>query len=215
MLYIFGDDVAVPLTRQTKPKPVLQHRHHHYNNPSGRRLAAQRGWNQLSDLGDSWNDLDQQYNRLEKDLGHVFQLFGIPVPENVTKRQKTEEGAAPVENSNNNKENETMETTPPPTPAGDNLYKLNIYMGEEYLPENIKISLKENVLMVEAKREQKSEDSRFYEEVSRKFTLPENVDLKEVKSVFAPNGILRIEAPLPVQPLPEPPKLVDIPIHIE
>ncbi|CAG7730719.1 unnamed protein product [Allacma fusca] len=95
-------------------------------------------------------------------------------------------------------------------------YCLNVRVGN-FSPENVKISLKDRVMTIEAKTEEKSEDGnrRVYQEVSRQFTLPENVDLKEVKSILTPEGVLKIEAPLPQQALPEPPKPQEIPIHLE
>lgn len=83
-------------------------------------------------------------------------------------------------------------------------YTLNIDVGQHFDPENVKVSLKDRVLSIEAKGEYKSEDgsTRVYQEIRRQFTLPDNVDVKELKSVMSPDGILRIEAPLP-----EPPKL--------
>jgi len=78
-------------------------------------------------------------------------------------------------------------------------YTLNVNVGEQFKPEDVHISLKDRVLTIEAKGEHTSEDgsSRLYQEISRKFTLPDNVDVKELKSVLSPDGILRIEAPLP------------------
>jgi len=165
-----------------------------------------RGWENLFELGDSWRDINKQYARLEKDMRDVFQLFGIPLPESEDTRQQLirqagrNAGNRGIENQRGNSQE-------------DDMFRINIYMGNEFNPENVKMSLKDRLLTVEGKREHKSEDGnyRFYEEVSRDFTIPENVDVKELKSVFAPNGILRIEAPLPPQPQPEP---VQIPIDV-
>ena len=78
-------------------------------------------------------------------------------------------------------------------------YKLHINMGHSFSPEDLKISVKDGVMSIEAKHEKKSEDGnhRVYQEVMRKFTLPKDVDPKEVKSVLSPQGVLQIEAPLP------------------
>ena len=151
---------------------------------------------QLAALQNSFRHLDSQFGHMERDLNSLLreysggalqgaQGFGIR-PEIV------EEG-------------ETKK------------YRLNVHVGENFSPENVKVSLKDRVMTVEAKNEQKSEDgnSRFYQEVSRSFTLPENIDLKEVRSVLTPEGVLKIEAPLPQEALPEPPKPKEIPIHLE
>jgi len=92
--------------------------------------------------------------------------------------------------------------------TGDNggKYILKMDVGADFNPENVKVSLKDRVLTVEAKFEQKSDDgrSRMYQEMSRSFTLPENVKLDEVKSLLTPEGILTIEAPLPQVEAPKP-----------
>jgi len=102
---------------------------------------------------------------------------------------------------------------------GKKKYRLNIHLGDNFPPENIRVGLKDRVMTIQAKMEQKSDDgnSRVYREVSRKFTLPENLDVKEVKSVMEPNGILKVEAPMPQQALTqaEPPQSMEIPIHLE
>lgn len=78
-------------------------------------------------------------------------------------------------------------------------YKLSVFLGEEFSPEDIKVSFNEKVMQVEARKEQVSADgrTRSYEEVSRLFTLPETVHLTEVKSVLTSDGTLKIDALLP------------------
>ena len=49
---------------------------------------------------------------------------------------------------------------------------------------------------IEAKLEQKHNDSRFYQEWSNKYTLPENADTSKLKSVLDYDGILHIDAPI-------------------
>ena len=52
--------------------------------------------------------------------------------------------------------------------------------------------------------------SRFYQELSRKFTLPEDVDVDSLKSLYsAADGILTIEAPFK-----NPPKIGNGPTEI-
>ena len=57
-------------------------------------------------------------------------------------------------------------------------------------------------MTVEAKMEQTGKDgSRLYQEMSRKFTLPEDVDVEKLKSLFsAEDCFLTIEAPLKNRP---------------
>ena len=52
-----------------------------------------------------------------------------------------------------------------------------------------------NQVTVEAKMEHKSANSRFYQEWSNKYTLPEKADTAKIKSILDHEGILRIEAP--------------------
>jgi HSP20 family molecular chaperone IbpA len=96
-------------------------------------------------------------------------------------------------------------------------YRMNLHMGANFSPENVKVSLKDRLMTVEAKQEQKSDDgnTRLYQEVSRVFTLPDEVDAKDVKSVLNPDGVLTIEAPVHEKALPEPPKPKEIPVIME
>ena len=50
--------------------------------------------------------------------------------------------------------------------------------------------------MVKAKLEQKGDNSRLYQEWANKFTLPEEADISQLKSVLDGKGILRIETPM-------------------
>ena len=53
-------------------------------------------------------------------------------------------------------------------------------------------------MTIQAKMDQKSEDgSRFYQDISREYFLPEQVQIEGLKSVIGEDGVLRIEAPLP------------------
>jgi HSP20 family molecular chaperone IbpA len=80
-----------------------------------------------------------------------------------------------------------------------NSYKINIDVSG-FKPEDIKVSLKDRVLTIDAKMEQKSEDgSRLYQEVSKTYTLPDNVELENLKSLLTNDGVLAIEAPLAIQ----------------
>lgn len=78
-----------------------------------------------------------------------------------------------------------------------NTYRVNIDVSG-FKPEDIKLALKDRLLTVEAKMEQKSEDggTRFYQEMSRAYTIPENVDITNLKSLLTSDGVLAIEGPL-------------------
>ena len=49
---------------------------------------------------------------------------------------------------------------------------------------------------MEAKFEHKHQNSRFYQEWSNKYTLPENTDTSKLKSVLDYDGVLHIDAPI-------------------
>jgi heat shock protein beta-1 len=83
--------------------------------------------------------------------------------------------------------------------------------------ENLKISVKDRVVTIDVKKEEKSEDGtcRLYQEYTRKFTLPEHVQAKDVKSVLTPEGVLKLEAPIPQPQLEAPKESRNIPIQVE
>lgn len=82
---------------------------------------------------------------------------------------------------------------------GERKFVVNLPLGNNVRPEDVKVGIKDNIVTIEAKREQKSEDgnSRLYQEYVRKFNLPSGVKAQEVKSELTPEGSLRLEAPLP------------------
>lgn len=68
-----------------------------------------------------------------------------------------------------------------------------------YEPKDLNVSVKDNMLHVSGSQEQKSEDgSRFMSRsFERSYTLPEHVQLDQMKSLVTSNGrVLRIEAPI-------------------
>lgn len=75
-----------------------------------------------------------------------------------------------------------------------NSYRINIDV-EGYKAEDIKISIKNNVMRIEAQMDAKSEDgSRLKQSFVREITIPENVDQSTLKSLFHDDGVLTIEA---------------------
>jgi len=81
-------------------------------------------------------------------------------------------------------------------------YHLDIPLGGYFRPEDIKVKLKQHRMTVEAKCERKSKDgtSKECHEVSKKYTLPDFVDIRKVESILQPDGCLTIEAPWPLAP---------------
>jgi len=64
-------------------------------------------------------------------------------------------------------------------------------------PEEVKIKTQNGRLSISAKKEKKADNSYSLHEFSQTYTLPEDLKLDDLKSTFAENGILSIEAPLP------------------
>ncbi|GLH08826.1 hypothetical protein R5R35_004113 [Gryllus longicercus] len=74
-------------------------------------------------------------------------------------------------------------------------YRVNIDVNG-FKPEEINVAVKDKVLTIRAKMERSSEDGgKFYQEVSREITLPENIKSGELKSFLNNDGVLTIEAP--------------------
>lgn len=65
----------------------------------------------------------------------------------------------------------------------------------EYKPEEVKVNIVGNVLSVEAKHEEKSENKFVSRQFSRKYTLPEACIAERVSSNLSSDGILMITAP--------------------
>ena len=66
-----------------------------------------------------------------------------------------------------------------------------------FQPKDLNVSIQDNVLTIEGKHEEKSEDGFSSRHFKRSFTIPENVQREQFKSLLAKDGrTLRIEAPL-------------------
>ena len=52
------------------------------------------------------------------------------------------------------------------------------------------VSLKDKMLNIHAKMDRKSDDgSRFYQEISREYLLPDTLKTEELKSIFTDDGV--------------------------
>ena len=175
-----GSKLIKPLARAATAKPAAR------NIFSLRRSP----WNQVSVVDQMMRDMDRQFERMERQFDNMLRDVGFFRPSLTAGNRLLQPSV----------ESEVVAEGKP------NKYTLNIDVGQHFDPENVKVSLKDRMLSIEAKGEYKSEDgsTRVYQEIRRQFTLPDNVDVKELKSVMSPDGILRIEAPLPEQPKLEP-----------
>ncbi|PNF32626.1 hypothetical protein B7P43_G17929, partial [Cryptotermes secundus] len=74
------------------------------------------------------------------------------------------------------------------------VYRVNVDV-DGFKPEEINISMKDNILVIRARMERKGEDgSKFQQEFTREMTLPEEVDPTSLKSFLGNDGVLSIEA---------------------
>ena len=142
---------------------------------------------QLSRLDDQMFDVGGMLNSLERDVASLARQFGCPAFGNSG-------GGLDVLSP-------AVVSHVEGTEGGDGKYVVNVPLGKNIGPDDLKVGVKDNVMTIEAKKEQKSEDGncRMYQEYVRKFTLPPNVNAKEVKSVLTPEGYLKVEAPMPKQ----------------
>nr|AGE92593.1 heat shock protein 21.5 [Ericerus pela] len=78
----------------------------------------------------------------------------------------------------------------------------------QYQPEEIVVKTVDNKLLVHAKHEEKSDTKSVYREYNREFLLPKGTNPETIKSSLSKDGVLTVEAPLPVLAGPE--KLIPI-----
>jgi hypothetical protein len=145
-------------------------------------------WGTLARFEDVMTDMDRQLSQMERDLSRAFSSLGVSRPGELGFfSPQTESESGGVEGKEPGK------------------YAMNIFLGNNIGPEDVKVSCKDNIMTIDAKKEYKSEDgnSRVYQEYMRKFTLPQGVDMKEIKSELTPEGYLRIEAPVHRQAIEE------------
>jgi len=158
---------------------------------------ALQPWSEFPVMEDFMRDVDRQFQRMERQMDAMFRDFGFgQLPMLASRRLRPAVESELVSEGN------------------PSVYSLKLYLGENVDPEKIKLTFKDKLLTVEAKSEHQSEDgnTRVYQEVMRKVTLPDNVDPKDVKSRLNPDGSLLIEATLPAIEAPQP---KEIPIETQ
>ncbi|XP_045216364.1 heat shock protein beta-1-like [Mercenaria mercenaria] len=95
-------------------------------------------------------------------------------------------------------------------PSGNRKLSLR-FDCSQFKPEEITVKTLDNKLNVHAKHIEEGKGRKSYQEFTREYTLPENVDPKQLKSHLSSDGVLEIEAPAPKAV--EAPKEVLIPIE--
>ncbi|KDR22816.1 stress-induced protein 1-like [Zootermopsis nevadensis] len=139
----------------------------HQQNPCNRPTVRSL-WSphRRSDFGSVFRDLDRTFERLERDFIEHFP-FRRFFPRSI-----------PIQGV---------------VQSGD-LYRINIDV-DGFKPEEISISLKENIITIQAKMERKAEDgNKLQQEFTREMSLPDNVDLSSLKTFLGIDGVLNIEA---------------------
>lgn len=69
----------------------------------------------------------------------------------------------------------------------------------QYAPEEIVVKTVDQKLLVHAKHEEKSDTKSVYREYNREFLLPKGVNPESIKSSLSKDGVLTVDAPLPLQ----------------
>ncbi|XP_062539569.1 heat shock protein beta-1 isoform X3 [Armigeres subalbatus] len=84
---------------------------------------------------------------------------------------------------------------------GDNKVLKLRFDVSQYAPEEIVVKTVDNKLLVHAKHEEKSESKSVYREYNREFLLPKGCNPELIKSSLSKDGVLTVDAPLPLQAL--------------
>ncbi|XP_058444094.1 heat shock protein beta-6 isoform X1 [Malaya genurostris] len=84
---------------------------------------------------------------------------------------------------------------------GDNKVLKLRFDVSQYAPEEIVVKTVDNKLLVHAKHEEKSDTKSVYREYNREFLLPKGCNPELIKSSLSKDGVLTVDAPLPLQAL--------------
>ncbi|CAH0402993.1 unnamed protein product [Chilo suppressalis] len=71
----------------------------------------------------------------------------------------------------------------------------------QFSPEEVTVQVQDNVLMVSARHEENSDHTTVLREYNKEFLLPKGIDFKNLESSLSRDGVLTIEAPLPLLPV--------------
>ncbi|XP_062539568.1 heat shock protein beta-1 isoform X2 [Armigeres subalbatus] len=96
---------------------------------------------------------------------------------------------------------DSIEETVEQIEDGDNKVLKLRFDVSQYAPEEIVVKTVDNKLLVHAKHEEKSESKSVYREYNREFLLPKGCNPELIKSSLSKDGVLTVDAPLPLQAL--------------
>ncbi|KAK5878973.1 hypothetical protein CesoFtcFv8_024328 [Champsocephalus esox] len=99
--------------------------------------------------------------------------------------------------------------------TGQDSWKINLDVNH-FSPEEITIATKEGYLQISGNHEEKQDDhgsvSRCF---TRKYKLPQGVDLQHITSSLSGDGVLSVEAPAPGTSVSNPANEIVIPVQIK
>jgi len=81
---------------------------------------------------------------------------------------------------------------------GDNKVLKLRFDVSQYAPEEIVVKTVDQKLLVHAKHEEKSDTKSVYREYNREFLLPKGVNPEQIRSSLSKDGVLTVDAPLPL-----------------
>jgi len=136
----------------------------------------------LGSTSNVFRDLEREFDRMQRQFDNYF------------RGNNTNNDSRSLVNSSRSETNESdMIVT---ESDGSRKFELTFDM-HGFEPEEVKIKTQSGTLTVSAKKEKKADNSYSLHEFSQTYTLPEDLKLEDLKSTFAENGVLSIEAPLP------------------
>ncbi len=83
----------------------------------------------------------------------------------------------------------------------------------DFRPDEIKVNIKDSMLSIEAKHEEKTDNKVVMKHFSRSYTLPESCMPSKVESNLSSDGILVITAPKQQAVKADPVKVTKIPVE--
>lgn len=185
-------------------------------------------WSNFSDMNFEWQKqfqlMERQMHGMERHMEEMFRRFQQLLPADA---HRMPGNPMMIENSPNHrnfnqhllgsndfqwKNNDNWRMQNPITVGKDGKPVLKLTFDvRQYRPEEVTVKTMDQQLVVRAKHQDDSPNSKVYREYNRQFLLPPSVNPVSLKSVLSPEGILSIEAP--VNQAIEGPKEIAIPIE--
>ncbi|CAF1022180.1 unnamed protein product [Adineta ricciae] len=172
---LFVPRLAKIVGSQTGSTRHFFHRHHYH------KYLPETSFASMANVFQRW---EKEFERMQGQFNKFFQ------------DSKTDRSVMDLTFDGNNKlcaaENDFIITEP------DGSRKFHLSLNTHgFGPEDIKIKVQQGSLSVSAKKEKKSTNGYSLHEFSQTYSLPEELNIDQLKSTYTENGILAIEAPLP------------------